>query len=498
MQVNVHDDGVYSNMSYDSGNKTATFTTTEMFNQGNSLRGFFYFGGNRTDYDYTIGDECAKPSVAVTGVTINHTSATLMVDETVTLSAEVVPANADDKEIVWENSNPTVASFESSTGLVTALAVGSTTITAKSHADASIFATCVVTVSSALTPTTWYGYGTFTPQEGLTGFTYSITRNSNRSLTYTIVLDKDPVGFVGEVNIKDDGVYSGMEYNASTRTATFTTADNYAADGDILNKSFWWLKSTDNVDRVDFTYTVGTENEPLPQAVAVDETKDNTSILGTYDGQTVIGVLGRSFAAGNLYTLVLPFDADAAQTAEKLPGQLTKLSNTIVKDNDDLRLNFVNVDAIEAGVPYLYSPSADVANPVFEGVTVSKDLVPTEPADGYAKYYGIYDTKDAAALHAITNGYVLGSDQYLYTTSSLVETQTMKALRGYFVLNFPGGGTNSAPRARVIFNSQETEVATGNLTPTLSQGEGVKVLRDGQLLIIRNGRTYNAQGQLVK
>lgn len=498
IQVNVHNDGVYSPMSYDSGSKTATFTTTEKFNTGNSLHGFFYFEGNRTDYYYTIGDECAKPSVAVTGVTINHTSATLTIDETVTLTAEVVPANADDKEIVWDNSDPSVASFESSTGLVTALTVGTTTITAKSHADENIFATCVVTVSSALTPTTWYGYGTFTPQEGLTGFTYSITRNVDHSLTYTIVLDRDPVGFVGELNIKDDGVYSAMTYTPATHTATFTTDENYALDGDVLNKSFWWLKYNGGVDRVNFSYTVGDENDPLPQAVAVDEKKDNNAILTTYNGQTVIGVLGRSFTAGNLYTLVLPFDVDAAQTAEKLPGQLTKLNNSYLKDNGDLRINFVNASAVEAGVPYLYQPSAAVANPAFEGVEVSATLHPTEPADNYAKYYGIYAPMDGEALHALTNAYVLGQDQYLYAVSDLPENQTMKALRAYFVLNFPETTSGSPKRlAKVVFNENETETTT-DIENLQTDNTCIKVIVNGQLQIIRDGKTYNAFGQLVK
>ena len=39
---------------------------------------------------------------------------------------------------------------------------------------------------------------------------------------------------------------------------------------------------------------------------------------------------------------------------------------------------------------------------------------------------------------------------------------------------------------------------TTNLTPTLSQREGVKVLRDGQLYIRNNGTTYNVQGGIVK
>ena len=39
---------------------------------------------------------------------------------------------------------------------------------------------------------------------------------------------------------------------------------------------------------------------------------------------------------------------------------------------------------------------------------------------------------------------------------------------------------------------------TTDLTPTLSKGEGVKVLRNGQLFIKHNGTTYNVQGEIVK
>ena len=39
---------------------------------------------------------------------------------------------------------------------------------------------------------------------------------------------------------------------------------------------------------------------------------------------------------------------------------------------------------------------------------------------------------------------------------------------------------------------------TTNLTPTLSQREGVKVFRNGQLYIRYNGTTYNVQGVRIK
>ena len=50
----------------------------------------------------------------------------------------------------------------------------------------------------------------------------------------------------------------------------------------------------------------------------------------------------------------------------------------------------------------------------------------------------------------------------------------------------------------VVIEGQAFEPVQGNLTPTLPSREGVKILRDGVLLIERNGAVYNAQGMEVK
>lgn len=232
--------------------------------------------------------------------------------------------------------------------------------------------------------------------------------------------------------------------------------------------------------------------------IELNEAMDNTVVIAANDEAVVNAIVTRSFTVGNLYTLVLPFDVDAAQTAAKLPGQLTKLNNSYEKANGDLRINFVDASAIEAGVPYLYKPSANVTNPAFVGVTVDEDLNPTEPADGLAKYYGIYAPMDGDALHAKTNAYVLGPDQYLYAVADLPATQTMAALRAYFVLNFPPAGPGAPKRlAKVVFNENETETTT-DYENLQMDNTCIKVIVNGQLQIIRDGKTYNAFGQLVK
>lgn len=83
--------------------------------------------------------------VAVTSVTLNKTSTTLVRGGSETLTATVLPANATNKNITWSSSNSSVASV--SNGTVTAVAVGSATITATSQSDSTKKATCTVTVN---------------------------------------------------------------------------------------------------------------------------------------------------------------------------------------------------------------------------------------------------------------------------------------------------------------------------------------------------------------
>lgn len=86
-----------------------------------------------------------KASVKVTGVTLNKSSTTLTRTHTETLTATVLPENASNKAVTWSSNNETVASV-SSTGVITANAVGTAAITVTTQ-DGNKTATCNVTVN---------------------------------------------------------------------------------------------------------------------------------------------------------------------------------------------------------------------------------------------------------------------------------------------------------------------------------------------------------------
>ena len=81
----------------------------------------------------------------------------------------------------------------------------------------------------------------------------------------------------------------------------------------------------------------------------------------------------------------------------------------------------------------------------------------------------------------------VGMGLYRYTGT------TLGAHKAYMIV----GGTSGAPtRARFLFRHEDETTGVENVQSDKVQC--TKILRDGQLIIIKDGKEYNAQGQIVK
>ncbi len=99
--------------------------------------GWEYFG-------WSVVKNPSKP-VAVTGIALLPTTATIETGATQQLTATISPSDASNKAVTYTSSNTAVATV-SSTGLITGVTTGTATITATSQ-DGSKTATCAVTVT---------------------------------------------------------------------------------------------------------------------------------------------------------------------------------------------------------------------------------------------------------------------------------------------------------------------------------------------------------------
>jgi len=118
-----------------------------------------------------------KERVAVTGISLSQTSATIGTSSTLQLTATVAPANATYQTVVWTSSNTNVATV-SATGLVTSYYNGTSVITVTTQ-DGGYSASCALTVQ--------FGDGTFN------GIDVSMSPYSNNYSYKTISGFDDPI-----------------------------------------------------------------------------------------------------------------------------------------------------------------------------------------------------------------------------------------------------------------------------------------------------------------
>ena len=86
------------------------------------------------------------PAIDISSVQLTETSVTLEVGETHTLTASPIPSNASVKSTTWSSSKTSVAKV-SSTGIITAVAEGTATITAKMTSSEGTVKTATCTVN---------------------------------------------------------------------------------------------------------------------------------------------------------------------------------------------------------------------------------------------------------------------------------------------------------------------------------------------------------------
>ena len=143
-----------------------------------------------------------------------------------------------------------------------------------------------------------------------------------------------------------------------------------------------------------------------------------------------------------------------------------------------------SVDALEAGVPYIFEKTANQIKVVYTGEAVDA------PQNGDAN--GLVGT--------FTNETVVAEGDYILYNNELRPSDgnaKVNAYRAYLDLSAVQGGepTQMPGRRYIGMAVQEENGETGFENITAPAGKTVKAIVNGQLIIIRDGEMYNAQGQ---
>ena len=109
-------------------------------------------------------------------------------------------------------------------------------------------------------------------------------------------------------------------------------------------------------------------------AKTLEETTDNQTWLATNDGKIYDVTLTRTLQTGGWNTFCAPFSTatPSGWTVKELTG------SAFNSTTGELTLTFDAASSIEAGKPYLVKVDANVANPTFNGVTISNTTTTTE------------------------------------------------------------------------------------------------------------------------
>ena len=196
--------------------------------------------------------------------------------------------------------------------------------------------------------------------------------------------------------------------------------------------------------------------------------------------------LHRTFLAANgWYTICLPADISEWNITNAFGAgvEVMELTSSAMS-GDELQLTFSDAHTwMSACKPYLIRVAADVENPSFNAVSFN-NAASTTVATTYASMVGSFETMDLD-----NTKYYLGPNNYLYQPETSV---SMAGYRAYFNLS------PSAPAhmpARIVFHDNSTtdveNVQRDNVQCT-------KVLRDGHVHIVREGKIYTLDGQRIQ
>ena len=225
------------------------------------------------------------------------------------------------------------------------------------------------------------------------------------------------------------------------------------------------------------------------KTVIIDEEADNTTALAPYEGQLVDkATVKRNFEPNKCYTLTLPFDMNASQISAAFGNATIYDFYNIVEQNaEELYLEFTPGSTIQAGRPCLIVTPAGSFD-ANDGFAVEDVVVSTTPQP--------VQVGAITMMPVLDNGYLMDdpSEYYvwdggLYCAGTY--NMTSKGLRAYFVSSSP-----LPVRARVVLkDNAETSIP---LISTQTSNKVRKIMKDGQIIIIRNEQQYNIQGQLIE
>lgn len=220
-------------------------------------------------------------------------------------------------------------------------------------------------------------------------------------------------------------------------------------------------------------------------------------LVSTYIEEPFTLELNRTLSNEYANTFCSPVDMDADLIAAtfgagtKVYTLTTSLFNPTA---NTLQLDFAEQSSIEAGKPYVIQPANTTTNPTIVGVDPASAVSAAgSVATSDVTFYGTLTPRDVTE-NEIANGSFI----FLQANNTLAwaEAGTLKGMRAYFI--FDNNVAENVKNIRPIMHLGQTATAITTVDVAPQAGDAQKIIRNGQLLIIRDGKTYNAMGMTIE
>ena len=233
----------------------------------------------------------------------------------------------------------------------------------------------------------------------------------------------------------------------------------------------------------------------LSEQVNIEDNNDNSETLlsncSTYVEKPFDLQLNRTLSTEYYNTFCSPVNMTEAEVTAMFGAEteLVEFDGTEII-NDTLRLKFKTAESITAGKPYLIWPESPVSNPTFTDVNPASIATSGSIVSGtHADFHGTLAPVDASDYAEDKNFiFLLADNKLTYATGG-----TLKGMRAYFLLKEGTPASVMAKRPVLqIGNGENTTTDLGQVPSDKIQC--TKVLRDGQIYILRGEKAYNLQG----
>ena len=220
------------------------------------------------------------PTLAET-ITLNQTAVSLKATETAKLSVNILPATTTNKAVTWKSQNEAVATVDAN-GVVTAIAVGETTITVTTADGSNLSATCKVTVVP-------------TPAASITLNTTAVTLKATETATLTttilpVTTTNKAVTWKSDneaiATVNANGVVTAIAVGEANITATTTDGTNLSATCKVTVEQTF--ASSISLDKTSISLKA-TESETL-KATILPATTTNQAVTWKSDNEAIATV----------------------------------------------------------------------------------------------------------------------------------------------------------------------------------------------------------------